>query len=105
MCLQQKVLNDYFGDGERPTIKEVSLDTGIQMTRVHRIMRGSVMRLSEYEIFRQRVRGRGPGITRLQEIVSRIEDSFPEEKIYEIEAILERSLRLASLRDGSGGIE
>ena len=95
MCLQKKVLDEYLGP-RSPTLREIALDTGIQVTRVHRIMRGSAMRLDEYEIFRRKAQEREGG-TKLQEMIAQIEECLSAEKIREIESLLERSLKIFSL--------
>lgn len=53
MCLQQSILNRYRSANPTDTLKEISKKTGIQLTRVFRLMNGSEMKLKEYEAFEQ----------------------------------------------------
>ncbi len=55
MELQKKILQQYTSLKSNPTLKEISADTGIQVTRIFRIMNGAMLHLNEYEIFYQRV--------------------------------------------------
>ena len=55
MCLQKEVLTQYMQLNQLPTLKYISGDTGIQLTRVFRILHGAEMKLKEFEIFRNKV--------------------------------------------------
>lgn len=56
MDLQKTILNQYMLLNGKPTLKKISEDTGIQLTRVFRILNGSTMKLSEYQVFNRRVK-------------------------------------------------
>ena len=62
--LQRKILDDYMGLHGNPSLREMAQDTGIDVSRVHRLLRGWAMRLDEYEVLRRRIRRR-PGLTRM----------------------------------------
>ena len=50
---QREVIAKYFKRrGEKP-LREISNETGIQMTRVFRILNGQEMKLSEYLCFKE----------------------------------------------------
>ena len=51
MNLQQIVLKRYFDYYPKQSLREISENTNIQITRVFRLMNGSPMKLSEYESF------------------------------------------------------
>jgi len=51
MSLQVAVLKQYKATFPQDKLKEISNRTGIQITRVFRIMNGSEMKLKEYESF------------------------------------------------------
>ena len=53
--MQKKILKEYCQLNGWPSLREVSDDTGIQRTRVFRIMHGEEMRLGEYQIFKSKV--------------------------------------------------
>ena len=97
MNLQQKIIQDYMEAFGCPTLRSIALDTGIHVTRVFRIIRGSRMKLDEYEIMKKKVdekRG-GHGLTK---VVSEILDKLPARELSEIEAILRRRLKTFTLR-------
>jgi len=52
MSLQKIVLEQFVKTYHQPTLREISSLTGIQITRVFRLMNGMTMKLDEYEIFR-----------------------------------------------------
>ena len=56
MELQDTILKQYMLLNQDPTLKKISMDTGIQQTRVFRLLNGSTMKLSEYEIFYQNIK-------------------------------------------------
>ena len=49
--LQRNIINVYMEKMCNPTLKKISEDTDIQITRVFRILNGSEMKLSEFEKF------------------------------------------------------
>jgi len=49
MQLQQKILRDYRKCFPQDTLKEMNQRTGIQMSRIFRIMNGMEMKVTEYE--------------------------------------------------------
>ena len=58
MELQKTILKQYMLLHDQPTYKLIAKDTGIQVSRVFRIFNGSVMKLSEFEIFQQKVKSK-----------------------------------------------
>lgn len=48
--LQKQVLETFMVEFDKPTLKEISELTGIQVTRVFRIINGYSMKVDEYEI-------------------------------------------------------
>lgn len=56
MELQKTILNQYVLLNNKPTLKKISEDTGIQLTRVFRLFNGSTMKLCEFEIFNKKVK-------------------------------------------------
>ena len=49
--LQKNVITSYMKKNFNPTLKKISKETGIQITRVFRILNGSEMKISELEKF------------------------------------------------------
>ena len=58
MSLQKKVTDFYLRLNNYPTLRFISQDTGMQLTRTFRVLNGEPMRVSEYEIFRNKIRER-----------------------------------------------
>lgn len=57
--MQIEVLREYKRVSGDVTISAISKDTGIQRTRVYRILSGSEMRLGEYAVFKSRIQEMG----------------------------------------------
>jgi len=53
MSLQSHILSEYRHQFPRHTLREISHVTGIQLTRVFRILNGAPMKLDEFERFHQ----------------------------------------------------
>lgn len=51
MSLQNRILKEYRQHYPQHTLREISHQTGIQLTRVFRLMNGSAMKLEEFESF------------------------------------------------------
>lgn len=51
MTLQERTLRQYMDLRRNPTLKAIADETGIELTRIFRIMNGTKMRLDEWEIF------------------------------------------------------
>ena len=50
--IQEQILNEYKNKFPNDGLKEISLKTNIQLTRVFRLFNGSEMKLKEYEAFK-----------------------------------------------------
>ena len=93
MKLQAAVLKKYLDKMGKVTIREIADDTGIQMTRVFRIMNGAEMKLSEYEIFKERLNQSAGQVERL---IFECEKKLSECAFKDIQIMLERKLILSS---------
>lgn len=51
MTLQQRTLRQYMQLRNQPCLREIANETGIQQTRVFRLLNGSRMKLDEWEVF------------------------------------------------------
>tara|TARA_R110000868_G_scaffold153644_4_gene379137 strand:+ start:1130 stop:1447 length:318 start_codon:yes stop_codon:yes gene_type:complete len=51
MTLQERTLRQYMELRSQPCLREIAKETGIQQTRVFRILNGAMMKLDEWEIF------------------------------------------------------
>ncbi len=59
MSLQINMLKNYRSAFPTDTLREISNRTGIQLTRVFRLLNGSPMKLSEYETFHHLLENQG----------------------------------------------
>ena len=98
MNLQKTILGQYILLKGRPTLKEISTDTGIQITRVFRIFNGATMSLSEYQIFRQKVKEDMGLINLLESIAFDCSLKLNPGAIKEIEIYLSRKLEIWKLK-------
>ena len=55
MSLQSRVLKEYRQHYPLHTLREISALTGIQLTRVFRLMNGAAMKLEEFELFNEAI--------------------------------------------------
>jgi len=92
MDLQKTILNQYMLLNGKPTLKKISADTGIQLTRVFRILNGSTMKLSEYQIFNKKVKEK-MGLTEgLEAIAFECSMRLSPEAIKDLEVFLKRKI-------------
>ena len=56
MSYQKSILKKYKATYPKKTLKEISEETGIQMTRVFRIFNGAEMKINEFESFEKSIR-------------------------------------------------
>ena len=95
MSVQQEILEQYFRVYGKQTLSAISANTGIQITRVFRILNGSTMTLPEYLIFRKLLEQKGDGgFVNLCEQLLR---TISGEMLQELEGELRRKLYLAQL--------
>ena len=53
--MQQSIIHQYLQLRGRPTLKVMVEDTGIQMTRIFRLLNGSIMKVDEYQSFQEKI--------------------------------------------------
>lgn len=70
MSLQSNILKEYRSLFPSDTLREISEKSGIQLTRIFRLLNGSPMKLAEYEVFHEII-----------EKVQTQDESFPAIKI------------------------
>ena len=97
MDLQKTILNQYMLLNEKPTLKKISEDTGIQLTRVFRILNGSTMKLSEYQIFNKAVKEKMGLTDGLEEVAFECSLRLSPEAIRDLEIYLKRKIQTWTL--------
>lgn len=92
MDLQMTILNQYMLLNNKPTLKKISEDTGIQLTRIFRLFNGSTMKLSEYQIFNRRVKEKMGLTDGLEAIAFECSMKLSPEAIKDLEVFLKRKI-------------
>lgn len=101
MELQKIVLSQYMLLNQNPTLKQIAKDTGIQITRVFRLFNGATMKLSEYQIFQQRVREKMGLTDALETIALDCSLKLSPEAIKEIEVYLKRKIEIWKIKQAA----
>lgn len=98
MELQKTILGQYVLLNEDPTLKEISSDTGIQITRVFRLLNGSTMKLSEYQVFQRKVKEKMGLTDTLEAMAFDCSLKLSPEAIKDIEIFLKRKMDIWKLK-------
>ena len=98
MELQKTILGQYMLLNEGPTLKKIMIDTGIQITRVFRLFNGSTMKLSEYQIFQQKVKEKMGLTNTLEELARDCSLKLSPQAIKEIETDLKRKIEIWKIK-------
>lgn len=98
MNLQKSILEDYLQRFKKPTLKLISADTGIQMTRVFRIMNGAIMHLDEFEVFYKKVQERKSNQGCLGDLLFECELNLSREVLDGVGQMLRKKIHLAKLQ-------
>lgn len=98
MCLQEKTIHDYFKFFENPTLKQISIDTGINLTRIFRIIHGSPMKLFEFEIFNEKIKVKKRLEGNFSQLISDSEESLGISDFLLVKTILNRKLKGKKLK-------
>lgn len=101
MELQKIILGQYMLLNQNPTLKTIAADTGIQITRVFRLFNGSTMKLSEYQIFQQKVREKMGLTDALEAIALDCSLKLSPEAIKEIEVYLKRKIEVWKIKQAA----
>lgn len=92
MDLQKTILNQYMLLNNKPTLKQISEDTGIQLTRIFRLFNGSTMKLSEYQVFNRRVKEKMGLTDGLEAVAFECSLKLSPEAIRDLEVFLKRKI-------------
>ena len=99
MSLQKKVTDFYLKLNNYPTLRFISQDTGVQLTRAFRILNGAPMKVSEYEIFKNKILERmgneGLGRFFLEETWM----DLSSKEIKEINYLMQKKIRIKKLKE------
>lgn len=99
MNLQKKILDQYFELKGEPTFKEISNDTGIQVTRVFRLYNGAVMKLSEFQIFDQKIKELMGLSVALEDLAKECSLKLSPTALKELEVFLLRKIQIWGMKN------
>jgi hypothetical protein len=89
--LQSEIISQYKVKYPKHTLKEISKATGIQNTRVFRIMNGSEMKLSEYESLKECI-NKKRNLSKFESLVNDCKSTLTDLKMknlcYELESLI-----------------
>jgi hypothetical protein len=95
---QKELLEQYVKLIQKPTLKKMADETGIQMTRMFRLLNGSAMKLNEYEIIHHLIRKKSGVELELPLLMEECLKKLSKASIKEIESIVKRKLALWDLK-------
>lgn len=102
MNLQEIVIKRYFDHFPKQSLREISQNTNIQITRVFRLLNGSPMKLSEYESFENAIHKKELHITSSDQFLSLSKQCLrylSEAKIAELMHEMNQSLKMRQFID------
>lgn len=94
MNLQKTIMLEYLRLRGNPTLRKMNEDTGIQTTRLFRLMNGAKMRLEEYEVFLQKVMSLQGVSKNFIDLFKESAEKLSKESQEEVERLLEEKLAL-----------
>ncbi len=102
MKLQDWIIDKYTNLYGLKTLKEISKDTGIQVTRVFRLMHGKEMKIGEFEIFQEKVFNNFEKGASILDLANECLLKLGNQKIEEVDEFLRRTLNIAELKRTKG---
>ena len=98
MSLQMWVIDKYIRTTGFKTLKEISKDTGIQLTRVFRILHGKEMKLKEFEIFQKKSLFNLDQTLKIVSLANECAFKLDEKKILDITNFMKRTIKISELK-------
>lgn len=98
MNFQKSILDEYLKGFKKPTLKLISEDTGIQLTRVFRILNGAVMHLNEFEIFYTKVQKNKTQSGSLHNLMLECQLNLSADTLEDLEQVLRKKIQLAKMQ-------
>ena len=97
MTLQNLIIEQYQEVHGQVTLKQMSEDTGINMTRMFRLLNGSIMRVDEYQLFQNSIKRKLGFDYSVQELADECTKKLSVEAVKEIHIFLKRKMELWQL--------
>lgn len=98
MNLQTSIIKQYLLLNGDQTLRAISAQTGIQQTRVFRLLNGSEMKLAEYEIFHQQINKHIGLKCSLADLAEQCFQNLNTESIKELEIFMNRKLSIWKMK-------
>lgn len=95
---QKLVLDEYLEAYGKPSLREMSKDSGIQLTRLFRIMNGMEMRLEEYLILKKRIQAKME-LGCLNDLAFKCEACLPLRAKKELDEMMKRLLKQQRIKN------
>ncbi|MBY0518670.1 MAG: hypothetical protein K2P81_17300 [Bacteriovoracaceae bacterium] len=102
MSLQAKILSQYRKIYPHYTLREISSQTDIQLTRLFRLFNGAPMKLEEYEIFLTVT-----GVQRESELQSKFHkalNSFSEKELTRLDQFISKAMKWNEIMTQSNSV-
>ena len=99
--VQDRILKQYMEFWDDPSLRDVSQDTGIQLTRVFRLMNGSPMKLEEYLIFRGKIAEKMKLECAFSALARECEDQLSIKTLLELSQFLKRALKQNKMKNSN----
>lgn len=97
--VQSGLLKTYMELKGSPSLREISEDTGIQITRVFRIFNGSEMKLKEYLIFKRKVDELSGVSLEVWDLIKELQGSLSPQRLKTVVKRMKRDLAYGQLAD------
>ncbi len=98
MSLQKRVTDFYLKINNYPTLKFISEDTGMQITRTFRILNGAPMKLTEFEIFQQKVKEKMEDRGMKELILEETWNDLGPEELSEINSFIQKKIKIKKIK-------
>lgn len=93
---QSLILKEYMELTKYPSLREMSKDTGIQLTRLFRIINGMEMKLKEYLLLKRKIEEKAE-TRNLSHLAFKCESALPIRARNELEELMGRYLKQQTL--------
>lgn len=99
---QQESLIEHFMDVfNKPTLREMSSITGIQLTRVFRLVNGSSMRLSEYMMIKEAIDRQTGSSSEINQLARQLQQQMDKSRVERLMKRIHREMAYEKLQNMS----
>lgn len=102
--LQKSIINQYQLKYPKHTLKQISSTTGIQITRVFRILNGYDMKLSEYQLFEEAIHGGENKRKVFFNLSNLCQTNLSQKKLDQIESFMKHHLNILNYKANANAL-